>query len=104
MTVTSVTVTGLDGQSRPTDDNSSERHLQVRYDIYIMNTNTVRLQIAVADQNRLHLHFVPAIFSHAGQIHIHGAFKIKSVLREQIRRKLINISSSYNRYYLCIHR
>ena len=37
----------------------------------------------IADQNRLQ--FVPAIFSHTGQIH--GAFK--SLLREQIRQKLI---------------
>ena len=42
-----------------------------------------RLNGHIADQNRLQ--FVPAAFSHTGQTH--GAFK--SLLREQIRQKLI---------------
>ena len=45
----------------------------------------------IADQNRLQ--FVPAIFSHTGQIH--GAFK-SAVLREQIRQTLIISKIQYH--------
>ena len=72
-----VAVTGLGGQSRPTND-SPDRHLQVQSRQKMAKCR----QIGV--QNRLH--FVPAIFFHKGQIH--RAFK--SELKEQIRQKLIH--------------
>ena len=51
---------GLDGQSRPTDD-SPDRHLQIQHD----------QKMAKCDQTAEHniFHFVPVIFSRAGQIH-----------------------------------
>ena len=69
-------MTGLDGQSRPTED-LPNRHLQVRYDQKMAKYGHI------AEQNRFQ--FIPAIFSHTGQIH--AAFKC--LLGEQIRPKLI---------------
>ena len=53
-----VAVTGLDGQSRPTEDHPN-RHLQARYDQKMAKYGYV------AEQNRLQL--IPAIFSHTGK-------------------------------------
>ena len=54
-----VAVTGIDGQSRPTEDFPT-RHLQVRYDQKMAKYGYT------AEQNRFQ--FIPAIFSHTGQI------------------------------------
>ena len=59
-----VAVTGVDGQSRATDE-AVERPLQVSYDQKMAKYGPV------AEQNNLR--FVPAVFSHTGQIH--GEFK-----------------------------
>ena len=59
-----VAVTGVDGQSRASDE-AVERPLQVRYDQKMAKYGRV------AEQNNLR--FVPAVFSHTGQIH--GEFK-----------------------------
>ena len=93
-----VAVTGLDGQSRPTEDHPN-RHLQARYDQKMAKYGYI------AEQNRLQL--IPAIFSHTGQIH--DAFK--DFLREQIRYKIVafegyakssNISSTMKWWSKCI--
>ena len=68
-------MTGLDGQSRPTED-LPNRHLQVRYDQKMAKYGPV------AEQNNLR--FVPAVFAHTGQIH--GEFK--ALVKEQIRHPL----------------
>ena len=70
-----VAVTGVDGQSR-TSDEAVERPLQVRYDQKMAKYGQV------AEQNDLR--FIPAVFSHTGQIH--EAFKV--FVKEQIRLKL----------------
>ena len=54
-----VAVTGLDGQSRPTEDHPN-RHLQVRYDQKVAKYGHV------AEQNRFQ--FIPAIFFHTGKL------------------------------------
>lgn len=71
-----VAVTGVDGQFRASDD-FPDRPLQIRYDQKMAKYGQI------ADQNRLQ--FVPAVFSHTGQIH--GAFK--SLFGEQIRQNLV---------------
>tara|TARA_A100001015_G_C15036696_1_gene736753 strand:+ start:2237 stop:2740 length:504 start_codon:yes stop_codon:yes gene_type:complete len=71
-----VAVTGVDGQSRASDE-ATERPLQIRYDQKMAKYGRV------AEQNNLR--FVPAVFSHTGQIH--GEFKI--LVKEQIKQKLI---------------
>ena len=71
-----VAVTGLDGQSRPTEDHPN-RHLQARYDQKMAKYGYI------TEQNRFQL--IPAIFSHTRQIH--DAFK--DFLREQIRYKIL---------------
>ena len=71
-----IAVTGVDGQSRATDE-AVERPLQARYDQKMAKYGPV------AEQNNLR--FVPAVFSHTGQIH--GEFK--ALVKEQIRHKLI---------------
>ena len=55
-----VAVTGLDSQSRPTED-LPNCHLQVRYDQKVAKCGHI------AEQNGFQ--FIPAIFSHTGQIH-----------------------------------
>ena len=71
-----VAVTGVDGQSRSNDE-ATERPLQARYDQKMAKYGRV------AEQNNLR--FIPAVFSHTGQIH--GEFK--ALVKEQIRHKLI---------------
>jgi len=71
-----VAVTGVDGQSRASDE-ATERPLQTRYDQERAKYGRV------AEQNNLR--FVPAVFSHTGQIH--DEFKI--LVKEQIKQKLI---------------
>ena len=68
-------VIGIDDQSR-TSDEAAERLLQARYDQKIAKYGRV------AEQNSLR--FIPAVFSHTGQIH--GEFKI--LVKEQIRHML----------------
>ena len=72
-------MTGLDGQSRPTEDHPN-RHLQARYDQKMAKYGYI------AEQNRFQLILIPAIFSHTGG-QIHDAFK--DFLREQIRYKIV---------------
>jgi len=69
-------VTGIDGQSRTSDD-FPDRPLQVRHEQKKAKYGPT------ADRNNLQ--FVPAIFSHTGQIHA----PFKSFVMEQIRHKLI---------------
>ena len=76
-TIIEVAVTGVDGQSR-TSDEAVERPSQVRYDQKMIKYGRV------AEQNNLR--FIPAVFSHAGQIHA----EFKALVREQIRHKLID--------------
>ena len=71
-----VAVTGIDGQSR-TSDEASDRPLQVRWEQKILKRGRV------AEQNNLTC--IPAIFSHTGQIH--GEFKY--FVKKQIRHKVI---------------
>ena len=59
-----VAVTGVDGQSRSNDE-ATERPLQTRYDQKMAKYGRI------AEQSNLL--FVPAFFSHTGQIH--GEFK-----------------------------
>ena len=66
ITIIDVALTGVDGQSR-TSNEAVERPLQVRYD-----QKTAKYG-QVAERNGLR-RFIPAIFSHTGQIH--EAFKI----------------------------
>jgi len=73
-----VAVTGVDGQSR-TSAEAVERPLQVRYDQKLAKYGHV------AEQNNLR--FIPAVFSHTGQIHD----DFKTLVREQIRYKLIDV-------------
>ena len=69
-------MTGVDGQSRISDE-AAERPLQVRYDQKMTKYGRV------AEQNNLR--FIPAVFSHADQIH--GEFK--ALFKGQIRHKVI---------------
>ena len=69
-------MTGVDGQAK-TSDEATERPLQVRYDQKMAKYGRV------AEQSNLR--FVPAIFSHTGQIHD----EYKALVKEQIRHKLI---------------
>ena len=71
-----VALTGVDGQSR-TSDEAVERPLQVRYDQKMAKYGRV------AEQSNLR--FVPAVFSHTGQIH--GEFR--AFVKEQIKQKLV---------------
>ena len=71
-----VAVTGVDGQSR-TSDEATDRPLQIRYDQKMVKYGRV------AEQSNLR--FVPAVFSHTGQIH--GEFK--AFVKEQIKQKLV---------------
>ena len=71
-----VAVTGVDGQSRSNDE-ATERPLQARYDQKMAKYGRI------AEQSNLL--FVPAVFSHTGQIH--GDFK--AFVREQIKQKLV---------------
>ena len=57
-------MTGVDGQSK-TSDEAAERPLQVRYDQKMTKYGRVT--------ERNNLRFIPAVFSHDGQIH--GDFK-----------------------------
>ena len=79
-----VAVTGVDGQSR-TSDEAVDRPLQARYDQKMAKYGHV------AEQNNLR--FIPAIFSHTGQIH--DDFKV--LVREQIRHKLIDVEGEPKR-------
>ena len=72
-----VAVTGVDGQSRASNE-ATERPLQIRYD------QKMAKYARVAEQNNLR--FIPAVFSHTGQIH--DEFKI--LVKEQIKQKLID--------------
>ena len=71
-----VAVTGVNGQSRATDE-ATDRPLQTRFDQKMAKYGRV------AEQNNLR--FIPAVFSHTGQIH--GAFK--AFVKEQITQKLV---------------
>ena len=71
-----VAVTGVDGQSKASDE-AAERPLQVRYDQKMAKYSRV------AEQNNLR--FIPAVFSHIGQIY----GELKALVKEQIRHKLI---------------
>ena len=75
LVIIDVALTGVDGQSR-TSDEAVERHLQVRYDQKVAKYGQVA--------ERYNLRFIPAVFSHTGQIH--EAFKI--FVKEQIRAEL----------------
>ena len=66
------------GQSR-TSDEATERPLQIRYDQKMAKYGRV------AEQSNLR--FVPAVFSHTGQIH--GEFKTFVKVKEQIKQKLV---------------
>ena len=72
-----VAVTGVDGQSR-TSDEAADRPLQARYDQKMVKYGRV------AEQNSLR--FILAVFSHTGQIH--GEFK--AFVRELVKHKLID--------------
>ena len=71
-----VAVTGVDDQSRSNDE-ATERPLQIWYDQKVAKYGRV------AEQSNLR--FVPAVFSHTGQIH--GEFK--AFVKEQIKQKLV---------------
>ena len=66
----------INGQSRSNDE-ATERPLQTRYDQKIAKYGRI------AEQSNLR--FVPAVFSHTGQIH--GEFK--AFVKEQIKQKLV---------------
>ena len=70
-----VAVTAVDGQSRTSDD-VADRPLNVRHDQKMAKYH------GLADQNGFH--FVPAVFSHTGQIHK----SIKRLIADQIFHKL----------------
>ena len=72
-----VAVTGVNGQSR-TSDEATDRPLQTRYDQKMAKYGRVAEQC--------NLRFIPAVFSHAGQIHA----EYKALVGEQIRHKLID--------------
>ena len=57
-----------------TSDEAAERPLQMRYDQKMTKYGRV------SEQNNLR--FIPAVFSHAGQIH--GEFKALVIVKEQI--------------------
>ena len=65
--IVDVAETGVDGQSRASDE-ATERRLQIRYDQKMAKYGRV------VEQNNLR--FIPAVFSHTGQIH--GEFKVQS--------------------------
>ena len=67
-----IAVTGIDGQSRSSDE-ATERPLQIRYDHKMAKYGRI------AEQGNLR--FVPAVFSHTGQIH--GEFR--AFVKEQIK-------------------
>ena len=69
-------VFSVDGQSRSNDE-ATERPLQTRYDQKMAKYGRI------AEQSNLL--FVPAVFSHTGQIH--GDFK--AFVKEQIKQKLV---------------
>ena len=71
-----VAITGIDGQSRTSDD-FPDRPLRVRHEQKKAKYGPTA--------DRYNLQFVPAIFSHTGQIHA----PFKSFVMEQIRHKLI---------------
>ena len=71
-----VAITGIDGQSRTSDD-LPDRPLRVRYEQKRAKYGPTA--------DRYNLQFVPAVFSHTGQIHA----PFKSFVMEQIRQKLI---------------
>ena len=71
-----VAVTGVNGQSR-TSDEATDRPLQTRYDQKMAKYGRVAEQC--------NLRFVPAVFSHTGQIH--GVFR--AFVKEQITQKLV---------------
>ena len=71
-----VVITRIDGQSRTSDD-LPDRPLRVRHEQKKAKYGPTA--------DRYNLQFVPAVFSHTGQIH--GPFK--SFFMEQIRQKLI---------------
>jgi len=64
-----VAVTGVDGQSRSSDE-ATERPLHIRYDQKMAKYGNLRLQL------------VPAVFSHMGQSQTHGEFG--AFVKEQI--------------------
>ena len=71
----------IDGQSRTSDDAADlPLTLNARYDQKLV----IKCHRS-ADRNGFHFHFVPAVFSHTGQIHE----SIKRLITEQIRHKLI---------------
>ena len=74
LVIIDVALTGIDGQSR-TSDEVVERPLQVRYDQKMAKYGHLAQQ--------RDLRFIPAVFSHTGQIH--EAFKV--FVKEQIRLK-----------------
>ena len=78
--VLDVAITGIDGQSRPTEE-FPDRHLRARYDQKIAKYGHL------ADRSGFQL--IPAVFSHTGQIHT--AFK--DFIREQIRQKIVAFES-----------
>ena len=69
-------MTGVNGQSR-TSDEATDRPLQTRYDQKMAKYGRVAEQC--------NLRFVPAVFSHTGQIH--GVFR--AFVKEQITQKLV---------------
>ena len=71
-----VAITGIDGQSRTSDD-LPDRPLRVRYEQKRAKYGPTA--------DRYNLQLVPAVFSHTGQIHA----PFKSFVMEQIRQKLI---------------
>ena len=75
--IINIAVTGVDVQSR-TSDEAADRPLQARYDQKMVKYGRV------AEQNSLR--FIPAVFSHTGQIH--GEFK--AFVKEQVWHKLID--------------
>ena len=75
-----VAVTGVDGQSRASDD-LLDRPLQIRHKQKMAKYGHL------ADRSGFQL--IPAVFSHTGQIHT--AFK--DLIREQIRQKIVAFES-----------
>ena len=71
----------MHGQSR-TSDEAVDRPLQVRYDQKMVKYGRI------AEQNSFT--FIPAVFSHKGQIH--GEFE--RLIKEQIRQKLTHFEGA----------
>ena len=71
-----VAITGIDGQFRTSDD-LPDRPLRVRYEQKRVKYGPTA--------DRYNLQFVPAVFSHTGQIYA----PFKSFVMEQIRQKLV---------------